>query len=205
MDPRWIEWHQRLAGIAKSGLTHSADPFDKERYESIRAIAAEILAETSTASAGQAIDLLAGEAGYATPKVDVRGVVLNGADVLMVKERDDGLWSLPGGWAEVGESPKESVIREALEESGFSVDVSRLLAVHDRSRHDLTPYPFAVCTLFVLCRSTGGVTLANPETSEAAFFPKDRLPELSTYRVSPEQLPRVFRICDDPALPVDLD
>ena len=90
--------------------------------------------------------------------------------MLLVKERDDGLWSLPGGWAEIGESPKEAVAREVLEESGFQVEVSRLLALHDRSRHDLTPYPFAVYMLFFLCRLTGQTPLDNPETSGAAFF-----------------------------------
>lgn len=205
MGSRWIEWHRRLVAIAQSGLAYSKDPFDKERYESIRTIAAEILAEDSTASVSQIMELLAEETGHATPKVDVRGVVLKGNDVLLVKERDDGLWSLPGGWAEVGESPKESVTREVLEESGFVVEVSRLLAVHDRSRHDLTPYPFAVYTLFFLCRLTGETLLDNPETSESAFFPKAQLPNLSTYRVSPEQLQRVFKICDDQALPVESD
>ena len=205
MRPTWINWHQRLASIAQNGLAHTEGPFDRERYESIRTIAVEILAEYSAAPINQVVDLLANETGYATPKVDVRGVVLKGNDVLLVRERDDGLWSLPGGWAEVGESPNEAVAREVLEEAGLHVEASRLLAVHDRGRHDLTPYPFAGYTLFVLCRLTGETTLDNPETSEAAFSPRGRLPELSTYRVSPNQLQRVFRVCDDPALPAELD
>ena len=151
------------------------------------------------------MDLLAGESGHATPKMDVRGVLPRDDAVLLVKERDDGLWSLSGGWAEVGESPKESVTRELLEESGFRVEVSRLLAVWDRSRHELAPYPFLVYTLVFLCRLTGETPLDNLETSEAAFFPKNELPELSTYRVNPAQLHRVFRICDDGALPAELD
>ena len=163
------------------------------------------MAEHSDVSVSQAVDLLAGEAGHATPKVDVRGVVLRGDEVLLVKEKDDGLWSLPGGWAEVGKTPKESVAREVLEESGFLVEVLRLLAVHDRNQHDLTPYPFAVYTLFFLCRLTGEKPLDNPETSEAAFFPRTQMPELSAYRVSPEQLKRVFRICDDQTLQAELD
>ncbi|PKB79208.1 MAG: hypothetical protein BZY88_14500 [SAR202 cluster bacterium Io17-Chloro-G9] len=205
MDPRLIEWHQRLAGIAQNGLANSQDPFDRERFESIRTIAAEMIAENSTASISQVVDFLAIETGHATPKVDVRGVVFKGDDVLLVKERDDGLWSLPGGWAEVGETPKEAVAREVVEESGFQVEVSRLLALHDRRRHDLTPYPFAVYMLFFLCRLTGETALDNPETSEAAFFPRGELPGLSTYRVSTEQLNRVFRVCDDYGLPVELD
>ena len=205
MDPRWIEWHRRLASIAQNGLEHSEAPFDRERYASIRIIAAELLAEHSTTPISQVAELLANETGHATPKVDVRGVVLRGNDVLLVRERDDGLWSLPGGWAEVGESPTEAVAREVLEESGCQVEVSRLLALHDRSRHDLTPYPFGVYMLFFLCRLTGETALDNPETCETGFFPRGELPELSTYRVSLEQLQRVFRVCDDQGQPAELD
>jgi hypothetical protein len=107
--------------IAQNGLTYAESHFDTERYEQVRNIGAEMMAEQSGMDHQRILDLFAGEVGYATPKVDVRGVVFRDDCILLVKERADGLWTLPGGWADVNESPKEAVVREVEEESGYRI------------------------------------------------------------------------------------
>ena len=195
-----------MANIAQNGLAHSENLFDRERYESIRAIAAEIMDGHSNASSAQVNDLLAGESGHATPNVDVRGLVLNEDKVLLVREGDDRLWSLPGrGVGRSRRGSSEAVAREVLEELGIRVEVVKLLAVHDRKHDGLTPYPFSVYMLFFLCRLVDDLGVNNPETIEVAFFSRSQLPDLSTYRVTQEQLQDIFSICDDHTLPVEFD
>jgi ADP-ribose pyrophosphatase YjhB (NUDIX family) len=195
---KWIEWARRLAAIAQDGLTYSANPFDTERYASVRGIAAEMMAGQPGAEASHFADLLAGETGHATPKVDVRGVLFQDGRMLFVKERDDGLWSLPGGWAEVHESPSEAVVREVQEESGYQSEAVKLLALYDRNRHEHPPYPFAVYMLVFLCRITGGLPAESAETEEVGFFGRNELPDLSLYRVTAAQVERLFQLYENP-------
>src|ERR1044071_9538096 len=135
-EPDWLLWARRLQGIAQIGLTFVQDPYDKERYEQIRALAAEIMAGYSSADLTRIEELFTEQSGYATPKVDVRAAAFreDGA-LLMVREATDGRWSLPGGWADVNQSPREAVLREVREESGFEVAIRKLAAVFDRSLH----------------------------------------------------------------------
>ena len=135
----WIAWARRLQAIAQNGLMFSQDPFDRERYEHVRNVAAEILAAFSDLDTALISHLLSGEQGYATPKVDVRGAVFRENRVLLVREHSDGLWTLPGGWADVGESPAEAVVREIREESGFETQVCKLVALYDRNKHEHPP------------------------------------------------------------------
>jgi hypothetical protein len=113
----WLAWARRLNALAQTGLTFAENPYDIERSAAIRTIAAEMIAHQSGAEMGRVLDLFACDAGYATPKVDVRGVVFQGGKILLVQERSDGLWTLPGGWADVGDSPADAVVREIREES----------------------------------------------------------------------------------------
>src|SRR5829696_2319921 len=129
MSPSWLRWTRHLQAIAQSGLAYAKDPFDVERYEAVTEVAAEMAASHSGAEPDQLYGLFDAERGYATPKLDVRGVVFKGEAVLLVRERDDGSWALPGGWIDVGESPSEAVIREVYEESGYRVRASKLLAL----------------------------------------------------------------------------
>src|SRR5207244_4911065 len=105
MDARWVEWVRRLQAIAQNGLTFSKDPFDRERYEQVSSVAEEILACYSDIGPALLSDLLRGEQGYATPKIDVRGAVFHENRLLLVREKADGLWTLHGGWADVGDPP----------------------------------------------------------------------------------------------------
>ena len=123
-----LEWARRLQAIAQNGLTFSQDPFDRERYTQLRELVEEMLATHLQLPRTEAAALWDGERGYATPKVDVRGGIFRDTQVLLVRERSDGRWTLPGGWADAGETPSEAARREVREESGFDVEITRLLA-----------------------------------------------------------------------------
>ena len=205
IKPRWVEWSRRLGAIAQNGLAYATDKFDQERYTSVRDVAAEITSEHWGIRVEDASSVFAAEVGHATPKVDVRGVVFQEEKVLLVKERDDGLWSLPGGWAEVSDSPSEAVVREVYEESGYYTEAVRLLAVYDRKCHRHTPYPFSVYMLFFLCTVVGSSPVDSIETCDVGFFGRDELPELSLYRVTPEQVDRLFQTHNNADQRADFD
>jgi len=205
MNPLWLDWARRLQAIAQNGMTFSRDHFDIERYEQVRQIAAEIMAAHSDADMNVVRGLFAGQVGYATPKVDVRGAVFQGDTILLVKERSDGRWTLPGGWADVGDSPAEAVAREIVEESGYQARAVRLLALYDRNKHGHPPIPDHTYKLFFLCKLTGGAPAESAETDAVGFFAEHELPELSLTRVTPAQIARLFAHYRDPDLPADFD
>jgi len=181
------------------------DPFDRERYEAIRVIAAEMLAEGGNWKPEEVLSELSHERGYATPKVDVRAVVFRGNNILLVQERSDERWTLPGGWADVGESPSVAVMREVEEESGYKVRATKLLAVYDKLRHGHPPATFHAYKLFYRCELEGGVVGESPETRGASFFAEGVLPPLSLGRVTEAQIRRMFEHGRNPALPTDFD
>jgi ADP-ribose pyrophosphatase YjhB (NUDIX family) len=201
----WMEWTQRLAAIAQSGLTYARDPFDIERYEALRKLAADVVAEHTGRAAIDVDEFFRRESGYATPKVDVRGVVFRAGELLLVRERSDGGWTLPGGWADVLDSPSSAIEREIREESGFEAHATKILAVFDRNRHPHPPQAFHVWKVFIRCEITGGVPRDSIETDGAAFFARHALPELSTTRVTENQLALMFAHLDDPLRPAEFD
>jgi ADP-ribose pyrophosphatase YjhB (NUDIX family) len=206
MEPKWLDWAKRLQALSQNGLTYAKDPFDRERYEQIRHIAAEMLAEKADAKTEDVLDLFSREKDYATPKVDVRGVVFKDGRILLVKERSDGRWALPGGWADVGESPSESVEREAWEESGFQVKAKRLVAVYDRSKHPHKPLMhYHIYKLFFLCEITGGQATTSAETEQVEFFEEGDLPELSITKVLSEQIAKMFEYYRRDEMPTYFD
>jgi len=205
MEPKWLEWSQKLQAIAQNGLTYSEGVYDIERYKQLQAIATEIMATYSDVEHSYLLDLFSGEVGYATPKVDVRGAIFRDDTILLVKERADGLWTLPGGWADVGESPSEVVVKEVYEESGYQTRATKLLAVYDRDKQGHPPFPFYVYKLFFQCELIGGSPSSSIETEAVDFFPEDALPELSIGRVTPTQIARLFQHYRQPDLPTDFD
>ncbi len=181
-EPQWLRWSRQLMAVAQNGLTYASNPFDIDRYQSIRKIAAAIMADHTLADQQRIENLFAQEAGYATPKVDVRGVVFRDQALLLVKERQDGRWTLPGGWADVNESPSEAVVREVFEESGYRTRATKLLAVFDRAKHPHVPLlPFHIYKLFLRCQWLGGEPTSSTETEAVGFFREDQLPELSHF------------------------
>ena len=204
-QPKWLAWAQRLQAISQTGLAYSKDGYDLERYRQLRAIAVEIVADRLDASQEEVTAAFALGSGYPTPKVDVRAVVFQGEQVLLVRERAVGLWSLPGGWADVGEGPGEVAARETLEEAGYRVRPAKLLAVFDKAKHGHPPSLEYVYKLFVLCQLEGGTPKTGLETDAVAFFHKDGLPELDSGRVTVAQILRMFEHHTNPALPTDFD
>jgi len=192
MIPEWLDRAQRLQAIAQNGLTYALNDYDRERYEQIREIANEILAANTGEPAAAFQSAFVMEHGYSTPKVDVRASVIREGKILLVREREDGCWTLPGGWADIGQSPAESVVREVREESGYQVRVARLIAVLDRNRHPHPPIPFHAFKMFFGCDLVGGEAAVSAETTGVDWFSLDSLPPLSLTRVLPEQIAMCF-------------
>lgn len=206
MDPQWLTWAKQLQAIAQTGLTYAKDVYDIERYESVRRIAAEIMTcGSGEQDPGCFTKLLSTDVGYATPKVDVRAAVFQNDRLLLVREREDGCWTLPGGWADIGDSPSSAVVREVKEESGYDVKASKLLALLDRNLHGHPPIPYHAYKLFFLCDLVGGVAKAEKETDEVGFFSSDSIPPLSLTRVTPEQVARLFQHHLHPEWPTQFD
>jgi ADP-ribose pyrophosphatase YjhB (NUDIX family) len=205
MTPQWLAWVQQLQAIAQIGLTFATDAFDIERYHAIRDIAAEIAATYSQTPAEPIRHLFSQETGYATPKIDVRGAVFRDGNILLVQERRDSLWTLPGGWADVNDPPSVAVEREIFEESGYHTRAVKLLALYDRNKHGHPPSPFHVYKLFFACELLGGTPTPSLETTAVAFFPADALPALSLSRVTPAQIQRLFELSRHPEWPTEFD
>jgi ADP-ribose pyrophosphatase YjhB (NUDIX family) len=203
--PRWIGWAQRLQTAAQAGLTYSRDPFDRERFTAMQLLAAEIMAEHTDATTEEMLAMLRAEPGYVTPKVDVRAAVFDGGRILLVRETADGRWSLPGGWADIGESAGEIAAREVLEETGYEVRPTKLLAVLDKAKHGHPTQIFYVYKLFFRCELLGGASRTSIETSEVAWFGEHELPPLSLDRNMPSQVARMFAHEREQDLPTDFD
>ncbi len=205
MIPDWLDWAQRLQAIAQNGLTYALSDYDRERYQQVREIAGHLLAAQTGEPAESFEAAFAMEHGYSTPKVDVRASVIRDGRILLVREREDGCWTLPGGWADIGQSAAESVVREVREESGFDVRAVKLIAVLDRNRHGHPPIPYHAFKMFFRCELLGGEAETSAETSAADWFAPDALPPLSLTRVLPEQISMCFRCEADPDLAAIFD
>ncbi len=211
MEPQWLAWAREVQAIAQSGLAFTRDIYDRERYERLRALAAQMMAAIGGADPAPPWSslveaLFAAESGYATPKIDVRAAIVRDGKILLVQERaDEGRWTLPGGWADVNRSPSEAVITEVREEAGLEVRPTKLAALYDRRLHPHPPFPFHIYKLFFLCEITGGAPAPGMETAGVDFFSPDSLPELSTGRVLASQIARMLAHHADPDLPTDFD
>jgi ADP-ribose pyrophosphatase YjhB (NUDIX family) len=199
-----------LLAISQTGLTYASDVFDRQRYERVREAGTSLLALIGEGDLGTLRHQLSLETGYATPKVGVRGAVFDARHrVLLVRERSDGRWSLPGGWCDVLESPSESVCREVREEAGVTARATHLVAVVDRQRRgEAAPRPFHIYNLLFLCTDEGGDGDARPdrtETVDVGWFALDALPELSLGRVNERELRLAHEHLLDPGLPTEFD
>jgi ADP-ribose pyrophosphatase YjhB (NUDIX family) len=210
MEPEWLRWVRQMQAIAQSGLAFSPNVYDLERYEQLRHLAAEILTAYTNVPIEHIHGLFEQQTGYATPKVDVRGVVFKGDAMLLVREKaDEGRWTLPGGWADVNDMPSAAVEREIHEESGYRTRTTKVLAVYDRTKQGHSPYPFHVYKLFFQCELLSDqpdIAETEHETGEPTFFLETELPnDLSLGRVTAAQLARFFEHHRQPSLPTDFD
>ena len=198
----------KLSALAQDGLTFAANPYDVDRYRQVSRLATDLLAALSGRPADELAIELGRDSGYATPKVDVRGAIFDDQQrVLLMQEKTDGRWSLPGGWADPGDAPSVAVTREVLEETGYHSAAVKLIACWDRDRQgNLPALPVHVYKLFFLCRPDG--TRQPPaalETLDVGWFAMDGLPQLSLGRVNHRQLERAMAHHLDPSLPTEFD
>lgn len=204
--PKWLDWTRRLQAIAQTGFTFNNDVYDQERYEQIEAIASEIASEHSDVDARKIKNMYRHEKGYPTPKIDVRGVVFNDNDeILLVKEARTQQWTLPGGWADVWDRPSLAVTREIREESGYETNAIKVLAVYDREHQGHPAHEFAIWKLYFLCELTGGEAKISHETSDIGFFAEDALPDLDEGRTQKHNVLRFFEHHRDATLATDFD
>lgn len=189
-----LEWSKKLQAISQIGKAYTKDNYDLERFEQIEQISREMMARMADVSELRVKNFFLPDKGYATPKTDLRAGVFQDEKILLVREKSDGKWTVPGGWADVCESPSQGVIREVREESGYEVANPRLAAIIDRNLHPYTPaYPNHLFKYFFVCDLVGGEPRENIEISEIDFFPLDKLPPLSLDRVLPEDIKRLHR------------
>lgn len=187
----WLQWAIELQSLAQAGLTYGKDVYDKERYERIREISAEILSHMSDIPTEKVKTLFCNETGYQTPKIDTRAAIFKEDKILLVHE-NNGTWSLPGGWCDVNVSVRENTIKEVKEEAGLDVVTERIIAVQDREKHNLPIYAYRICKIFILCSVTGGHFEENIETIGYEYFSEDNLPQLATEKNNEEQIKMCF-------------
>ena len=188
---KWLEWAVALQSLAQAGLHYGKDPFDLERYEQIRTIAAEMISYKTEIPPEKVKNLFCNEVGYQTPKLDSRAAIFQDEKILLVKERN-GTWALPGGWVDVELSVKENTIKEVKEEAGLDVTAVLVIAVQDREKHNLPVYAYKVCKIFILCTVAGGRFEPNIETLESRYFSLDSLPALAQEKSNAEQIQMCF-------------
>lgn len=191
-NEQWLKWAIELQSLAQAGLTYGKDVYDKERYERIREISAEVLAHMSDIPIEKVRDLFCNEIGYQTPKLDTRGAIFEEGKILLVRE-NDGRWSLPGGWCDVNVSVGENTVKEVKEEAGLDVTADRIIAIQDRAKHNLPIYAYGVCKVFIECSVIGGQFEQNIETTESRYFSEDDLPVLATEKNNEEQIKMCFK------------
>lgn len=202
----WLAWFQRLRAVAQTGMAYARDPYDQERYQEISTLAEQMLGMLLDVPPQRIGGIYLSERGYPTPKVDVRAGVFRDGQVLLVRETSDGRWSLPGGWADEQQSPRQCVEREVREESGFLVCAASLVAVRDRSLHPYEPPRLEhVYKLLFLCELVGGSATPGLETSKVGFFHPDQLPELSRGRTLEADIRQLARHLRRPELPPTFD
>jgi ADP-ribose pyrophosphatase YjhB (NUDIX family) len=202
--PKWLGWAQEIFSLSQSGITYSGNQYDIERYKRLQEITAEIIASESEISKESALASFSMQAGYITPKVDVRGAVVRDGKILLIQERADGKWAMPGGWADLGDSPATVAEREVWEESGFRVKAEKVVAVIDANRIEPMEFYHAYKLVF-LCRFLDGEPRTSHETLAVDFFDPNHLPPLSNYRTNESMIQEVFAHVQNPNLPTAFD
>ncbi|MCP3032477.1 NUDIX hydrolase [Halobacillus sp. A1] len=198
MSYKWLEWAKKIQALSQSGLSFSKDVYDIERYEELRKISAEIMEQYTDLEMEKITELFTNETGYQTPKVDIRGAVFKDDKILMVREKIDDKWSLPGGFCDIGLSPSENIKKEVKEESGYDVTAQKLVALLDINKHPHPPQPYHYYKIFIQCELTGGEAESGVETKDVRFFSENHLPKLSTGRNTEEQITMLFDYLRNP-------
>lgn len=204
LNEPWLKWAIDIQSIAQSGIEYTKDIYDKERYEMLRDIAAEMISFKTEIPKDKVYNLFCNEKGYQTPKIDTRGAVFKDGKILLVHE-NTGKWSLPGGWCDVLESVASNTVKEVREESGYNVKCNKVIAIHDRNKRNHPIYAYGVCKIFVQCDLIDGEFVENIETTEAKFFDLEEIPELAEEKCTKEQVKMCFDAYNDSNWKVILD
>jgi len=203
--PQWLAWAREIQALSQIGLTFSNDDYDSIRYHRLREIAAEIIQTHAGLPKDKVLDSFQIQPGYATPKIDVRGAIFRDNRILLVQERSDENWCMPGGWADVGESPSQMVVREVKEESGFHVAPVKVIGVFDANRDGRPLEFYHAYKIVFLCRIIGGEAQTSNETKGVEFFDFDNLPPLSWSRTNDRHLAEIQAHLQDPNRPAFFD
>ena len=194
---KWLKWAIEIQSLAQTGLAYTNNVYDIERYERLRDISAEMIAEKSNISLDKVKDLFCNETGYQTPKIDTRAVIFKNNKILLTHE-NNGTWSLPGGWCDVLESVGSNTIKEVKEETGLDVKPLKIISVQDRNKHNKPIYAYGVCKIFILCNVIGGEFVENIETTEIKYFSLDEIPNnLAEEKTNKEQIKMCFEAYQD--------
>ena len=204
-QPRWLEWAREIQALAQTGLTFTENDYEVQRLKRLVEIAAEIVEAHTGLPKEPLVESFLAQPGYATPKIDVRGATVRNGQILLVKERTDGRWCMPGGWADVGEYPSEGVAREVWEESGFEVVVRKVIGVYDTNRGGVPLSFYHAYKIVYLCEITGGEACPSNETEAVGFFDFDDLPPLSSCRTNEAHLAEVRAHIEDDGRPTTFD
>lgn len=201
--PDWLQWAREIQAISQTGLHFAENNYQRQRFQRLSEISAEIIAACTDLDYSVLIEKFDQQIGYATPRIDVRGAVFRDGRLLLVKERIDGAWTMPGGWADVGDIPSSAVEREVLEEAGFVVNARKIIGVYDANRTGPLEVFHAFKIVF-LCDIVSGEPRPSEETSQVSFFPKGEIPEMlsgertkahhirDAYQTLDEDMPTVF-------------
>ena len=198
--PKWLEWAREIQALGQIGLTYTQNEFDIQRYKRLTEIAAEIVASQTELSKESVLENFQLQQGYATPKIDVRGAVIRNGKILLVQEKTDRKWSMPGGWGDVGELPSKMVQREVWEESGFTVNVEKVIGIYDANHFEPLQFYHAYKMIF-MCTITSGESRPSNETLAVDFFDLNDLPPLSEFRTNKRMLDEVFAHFAEPGRP----
>lgn len=190
---KWLKWAIEIQSLSQIGLTYTKDVYDRERYQRLREISAEMLAKKTEVSIEKVKDLFCHETGYQTPKLDTRATIFRNNKILLVHE-NNGTWSLPGGWCDVLESVKSNTEKEVREETGLNVKAVKIISIQDRNKHNKPVYAYGVCKIFVLCEVINGKFVENIETTEIRYFSLQDLPHnLAEEKTNKEQIEMCFK------------
>lgn len=203
--PQWLVWARKMEALAQAGLHYSENEYDRDRYRQFQQLASEILAAYTPYRQEEVLHHFELAEGYSTPKVDVRAAVVEEGKLLLVKERVDGGWTLPGGWVDVGDRPANAAEREAFEESGYQVRATRLVGVYDANRLGELRFHHAFKLVF-LCQRIGGEAMVSYETSEVGWFDREALPQpFSGERTRSRHIDDIYALVEDPSRPTVFD
>ncbi|MDM5193295.1 NUDIX hydrolase [Bacillus hominis] len=197
MKVKWIDWVKQIQSIAQAGLTYSKDVYDLERFQQLRDISIAMMSHYTKTDWEVVERVFASETGYQTPKVDIRAVIFQNEKLLFVKEKSDGKWALPGGWADIGYTPTEVAAKEVLEETGYEVEHFRLLAIFDKEKHQPSPSATHIYKIFIGCEIVGGEKKLSIETEDIDFFSENEIPDLSIARNTEWQIKEMFAYMKD--------